>query len=168
MRIRSESVPQKLYFRIGEAADLVGVKPYVLRYWETEFNLIRPEKSKSGQRVYRRDDVLLVLLIQSLLYEERLTIEGARKRLKDLKKSGELRAILAGERVALSESAGASTQEQFDRSPEGSPELRRQIAGIAQDLFALARRPISEIFGFTPARLAVSGSDDESASPALG
>jgi DNA-binding transcriptional MerR regulator len=82
---RSEqyAIPNKLYFRIGEVSDLVGVKPYVLRYWESEFPDIKPSKSKSGQRLYKRKDVELLLKIKELLYEERFTINGARKRLKD-------------------------------------------------------------------------------------
>jgi DNA-binding transcriptional MerR regulator len=77
------AIPNKLYFRIGEVSDLVGVKPYVLRYWESEFPDIKPSKSKSGQRLYKRRDVELLLRIKGLLYEERFTINGARKRLKD-------------------------------------------------------------------------------------
>ena len=77
------AIPNKLYFRIGEVSDLVGVKPYVLRYWESEFSDIRPAKSKSGQRLYKRRDVELLMKIRGLLYDERFTINGARRRLKD-------------------------------------------------------------------------------------
>jgi DNA-binding transcriptional MerR regulator len=79
-------IPNKLYFRIGEVAKLIGVEPYVLRYWESEFTDIKPSKSKSGQRLYKRRDVELLLKIKELLYEERYTINGAKKRLKDLGK----------------------------------------------------------------------------------
>lgn len=79
----STQIPNKLYFRIGEVADLLTVKPYVLRYWETEFLDVRPAKSKSGQRLYKRRDVELLLRIKDLLYLERFTINGARKRLKE-------------------------------------------------------------------------------------
>ncbi len=72
-------IPDKLYFRIGEVSRLSGVKPHVLRYWETEFPAIAPKKSGSGHRLYRRKDVELILEIKRLLYEERFTIEGARK-----------------------------------------------------------------------------------------
>lgn len=81
------SIPNKLYFRIGEVSDLVGVKPYVLRYWESEFPDIKPSKSKSGQRLYKRRDVEMLLRIKGLLYDERFTINGARKRLKDWTRS---------------------------------------------------------------------------------
>lgn len=72
-------IPNKLYFRIGEVAKLAGIKPYVLRFWETEFRGLGPQKSGSGHRLYRRKDVELVLEIKRLLYEKRYTIEGARK-----------------------------------------------------------------------------------------
>jgi DNA-binding transcriptional MerR regulator len=74
-------IPNKLYFKIGEVARLTGVKPYVLRYWETEFTGLGPKKSGTNQRQYRRKDVELVLEIKRLLYEKRFTIEGARKHL---------------------------------------------------------------------------------------
>ena len=76
-------IPDKLYFKIGEVADLIGVKPYVLRYWETEFPEIAPGKSKSKQRLYKRKEVELILKIRDLLYKEKFTIEGARQYLKD-------------------------------------------------------------------------------------
>jgi DNA-binding transcriptional MerR regulator len=74
-------IPNKLYFRIGEVAKLAGIKPYVLRFWESEFSGLGPKKSGTGQRLYRRKDVELVLEIKRLLYEKRFTIEGARKML---------------------------------------------------------------------------------------
>jgi DNA-binding transcriptional MerR regulator len=72
-------IPNKLYFRIGEVAQLAGIKPYVLRFWESEFTGLGPKKSGTGHRLYRRKDVELVLEIKRLLYEKRFTIEGARK-----------------------------------------------------------------------------------------
>lgn len=72
-------IPDKLYFRIGEVSRLAGIKPYVLRFWETEFPALGPKKSGKGHRLYRRKDVELVLEIKRLLYEKRYTIEGARK-----------------------------------------------------------------------------------------
>ncbi len=76
---QSPEIPNKLYFRIGEVARLAGIKPYVLRFWETEFTGLGPKKSGTGHRLYRRKDVELVLEIKRLLYEKRYTIEGARK-----------------------------------------------------------------------------------------
>jgi DNA-binding transcriptional MerR regulator len=77
-------IPDKPFFKIGEAARLCGVKPYVLRYWETEFRSVKPQKTRSQQRLYRRRDIELLLKIRHLLYEERFTIEGARARLREL------------------------------------------------------------------------------------
>src|SRR5271168_4553712 len=76
-----EEIPDKLYFRIGEVSRLAGIKPYVLRFWETEFPGLGPKKSGTGHRLYRRKDVELVLEIKRLLYDKRFTIEGARKAL---------------------------------------------------------------------------------------
>jgi DNA-binding transcriptional MerR regulator len=78
----ASGIPEKPYFKIGEAARLCGVKPYVLRYWETEFKSLRPQKTRSQQRLYKRTDVELLLKIRHLLYERRYTIEGARTRLR--------------------------------------------------------------------------------------
>jgi DNA-binding transcriptional MerR regulator len=74
--------PVKLYYRIGEVAELVGVEPHVLRYWESEFPTVRPQKSRSGQRVYSRRDVEKLLRVKDLLYAQRFTIAGARQRLR--------------------------------------------------------------------------------------
>jgi DNA-binding transcriptional MerR regulator len=75
-------VPDKLYYKIGEVAGIVGVKPYVLRYWETEFSVLKPTKTRAKHRLYRRRDVETLLEIKRLLHQERFTIEGAKKRLK--------------------------------------------------------------------------------------
>ena len=77
-------IPDKPYFKIGEVAELAGVEPYVLRYWETEFRVIRPEKTRSKQRLYRRKDVETILAIKKLLYDEGYRIDGAKKRLREL------------------------------------------------------------------------------------
>jgi DNA-binding transcriptional MerR regulator len=80
--VRSQ-LPPKLYYRIGEVAGILGVEPHVLRYWETEFRSIRPQKSAKGQRVYSRRDVETLLKVKELLYAHRFTIEGARKKLRE-------------------------------------------------------------------------------------
>src|SRR5215469_18055552 len=77
----SPEIPDKLYFKIGEVSELLGVEPYVLRYWETEFPGLSPKKSGTGHRLYRRKDVELLLRIKHLLKEKRFTIEGARQSL---------------------------------------------------------------------------------------
>jgi DNA-binding transcriptional MerR regulator len=82
--VSGPELPDKLYFKIGEVAKLVGVKPYVLRYWETEFSVVRPGKTRSSHRLYRRRDVETLLEIRRLLYADRYTIEGAKRRLREL------------------------------------------------------------------------------------
>lgn len=79
------NIPEKLYFKIGEVAELIGVEPHVLRFWESEFAQISPSKSKTQQRLYQRSDVELILQIRELLYDQKFTIEGAKNRLKELK-----------------------------------------------------------------------------------
>jgi DNA-binding transcriptional MerR regulator len=79
-------IPDKLYFKIGEVAKITTVKPYILRYWEAEFKIIKPHKSRGNQRVYRRKDVELILFIKNLLYKEKFTLDGAKKRVRELKK----------------------------------------------------------------------------------
>ena len=79
------SIPEKSYFRIGEVSKILGVAAYVVRYWESEFKSVRPIRTKSDQRLYRRKDVEELMTIKSLLYSEKFTISGARKRLMELK-----------------------------------------------------------------------------------
>jgi DNA-binding transcriptional MerR regulator len=81
---RGDAAPDKRYYRIGEVAKITDVKPYVLRYWESEFRWMAPQKSRSQQRLYRRRDIDMILLIKKLLYEQRFTIAGARKKLRDM------------------------------------------------------------------------------------
>ncbi len=80
-------LPDKQYFKIGEVSRILGVKPHVLRYWETEFPAIRPQKTRTNQRLYRRKDVEQLLLVKQLLYEEGFTIAGANKRLRQLSRA---------------------------------------------------------------------------------
>src|SRR5579863_2688236 len=100
---RRPEIPDKLYFRIGEVSRLAGIKPYVLRFWETEFSTLGPKKSGKGHRLYRRKDVELVLEIKRLLYDKRYTIEGARKFLDSRTREGSPKAP---EALAKSAAAG--------------------------------------------------------------
>jgi len=94
----------KRFFRIGEASRIVGVEPYILRYWEGEFPQLRPSRADSRQRTYQKKDLETLLEIKRLLYEERMTIEGAKQHLRrDRKKSAEERPVLAGIRRELRE-----------------------------------------------------------------
>ena len=83
-------IPDRMFFRIGDVAEITGIKPYVLRFWEKEFSCLSPIKNASGQRIYRKSDVESVLLIKRLLYSERYSIEGAKNRIKELRKEGQL------------------------------------------------------------------------------
>jgi DNA-binding transcriptional MerR regulator len=99
-------VPDRLYFRIGEVSDITGVPPYVLRYWESEFPALQPKKSGGGQRLYRKRDVVMVLEIKKLLYQERYTVAGARRRLAEREERArrlELRAAVQHLRAGLEE-----------------------------------------------------------------
>ncbi len=82
----AQRLPEKIYFKIGEVSEIIGVEPYVLRYWETEFELLKPSKAPSKHRLYKKRDVELLLEIKRLLYTEGFTIEGARKKLKETRK----------------------------------------------------------------------------------
>ncbi len=75
------SIPEKLYYKIGEVSEITGVEPYVLRYWESEFKIVNPTRTNSKQRLYRKKDLDLILEIKKLLYEEKFTIAGAKKKL---------------------------------------------------------------------------------------
>lgn len=77
-------IPDKLYYKIGEVASITKVKPHVLRYWESEFKIISPRKSQTKQRVYSKKDLHLILEIKRLLYKEKFTLEGAKKRMKEI------------------------------------------------------------------------------------
>jgi DNA-binding transcriptional MerR regulator len=113
-------IPDKLYFKIGEVSQLVGVEPYVVRYWESEFPGLSPRKSNTGQRMFRRKDVEMLLNIKQLLYEKKFTIEGARKALKAGKSGGE--TVAAAETPVL--------QEHLFPTPNPLPGIRRELADI--------------------------------------
>ncbi len=85
-----EPVARKAYYSIGDVCDLTGLKPHVLRYWETQFDVLHPTKNRAGNRVYRPRDVQLILLVKHLLYERKFTIEGANQRLIEMRSAGEL------------------------------------------------------------------------------
>lgn len=88
------AIPEKLFFKIGEVCELAGVQAHVLRYWESEFPMLAPQKNRAGQRVYRKRDVEMALRIKELLYEDQYTIAGAKKRLtNDLRGGGKLKVV---------------------------------------------------------------------------
>ena len=88
------AIPEKIFFKIGEVCDLVGVQAHVLRYWETEFTMLSPQKNRSGQRSYRRRDVEIALRIKELLYDDLFTIAGAKKRLQtEMRETSRLKIV---------------------------------------------------------------------------
>ncbi len=151
-------IPDKLFFRIGDVAELLDVKAYVLRYWETEFPMLSPQKSAAGHRVYRRQDVETLQLIQNLLYRERYSIEGARKRIRELKKAGELKSAreeLGAEgrtESAAAESAGnafGANAAAVSVAGIASPEavlMRSRAMELAQELKALSQVSVDQLF----------------------
>jgi DNA-binding transcriptional MerR regulator len=123
-------IPEKLYFRIGEVSKLTHTKAYVLRYWETEFPTLKPGKSSTGHRLYRRRDIEMVLEIRRLLYGEGFTIEGARK-------------LLAGQASSRSKPAqkqlfSGSAGDASGVNGAGLRQVRRELQGI---LSILSRKP---------------------------
>jgi DNA-binding transcriptional MerR regulator len=94
MGLPAIAIPEKIYFKIGEVCELVGVQAHVLRYWETEFSMLSPQKNRSGQRSYRRRDVEIALRIKQLLYDEMFTIAGAKKKLQtELRETSKLKIV---------------------------------------------------------------------------
>ena len=91
------AIPEKLFFKIGEVCELAGVQAHVLRYWESEFSMLAPQKNRAGQRVYRKRDVEMALRIKELLYEDQYTIAGAKKRLANELRGGGKLKIIGGE-----------------------------------------------------------------------
>ena len=92
----SASEPVQEFFSIGEVCELTDLKPHVLRYWESQFRFLSPAKNRSGNRVYQRREVELITLVKHLLYEEKYTIEGARQKVDEHRKSGDLKAVARG------------------------------------------------------------------------
>ena len=88
-----EPIAKKAYYSIGEVCDLTGLKAHVLRYWETQFEPLRPTKNRAGNRVFRAKEIELILLVKHLLYDKKFTIDGARQRLLDMRKGGEVLAV---------------------------------------------------------------------------
>ena len=113
------AIPEKLFFKIGEVCELAGVQAHVLRYWESEFPMLAPQKNRAGQRVYRKRDVEMALRIKELLYEDQYTIAGAKKRLtNELRGGGKLKVV--GEEEVSQDSNGSATAETESFAPANS------------------------------------------------
>jgi len=108
------AIPEKLFFKIGEVCELAGVQAHVLRYWESEFSMLAPQKNRAGQRVYRKRDVEMALRIKELLYEDQYTIAGAKKRLTNDLRAGKIKTGTGegGEGYASSTSANEKSATQ--------------------------------------------------------
>jgi DNA-binding transcriptional MerR regulator len=129
-------VPDKLYYKIGEVCEILGVEAHVLRYWETEFSNLSPPKSKSGQRTYRPKDIELLLEIRCLLYEEGFTIAGARKRL------GVRAGRPAGQESVKAKPATARAPQQHPAPVPRRPKSRRlkEVREELENILTLLRR----------------------------
>jgi DNA-binding transcriptional MerR regulator len=90
MTSEDQPILKKAYYSIGEVCDLTGLKPHVLRYWETQFEMLHPNKNRAGNRVFRPQEIEFILLVRHLLYEEKFTIEGARRKLREMRRDGAL------------------------------------------------------------------------------
>src|SRR5215510_846370 len=140
-------IPDKLFFKIGEVCDIVGVQAHVLRYWETEFPMLQPQKNRSGQRTYRRKDVEMALRIKELLYEEGFTIAGAKRKLMSENRGiARVKIVPPGATAAdfempLPEEPPYSTPSQTSSLPPSTPHTSRlsretikRLKDIAEDL----------------------------------
>ncbi len=136
---QGELLPEgKLYYRIGEVSKITGIKPHVLRYWETEFRWMAPPKSRSKQRLYRRKDIEMVLAIKKLLYDERYTIAGARQVIRE---RGVAKLLEEGvgpapaiEEAAPVETAPATSEAEAHDLPERIRALRKELLALRQTL----------------------------------
>ena len=125
------SIPEKIFFKIGEVCDITGIQAHVLRYWESEFPMLAPQKNRAGQRTYRRRDVEMVLRIKELLYDEQYTIAGAKKKLQsDLRGASKLKVVTpemtAGQNV-LQETNSQTPAPQI-AAPPSAPQQTQTLA----------------------------------------
>jgi DNA-binding transcriptional MerR regulator len=132
------AIPEKLFFKIGEVCELAGVQAHVLRYWESEFPMLAPQKNRAGQRVYRKRDVEMALRIKELLYEDQYTIAGAKKRLNNELRGGKLK-VVAGEDGKPENGDGVSTIHARTMAPRTAEERQglKQLAAELRELLSL-------------------------------
>jgi DNA-binding transcriptional MerR regulator len=133
------AIPEKLFFKIGEVCELAGVQAHVLRYWESEFPMLAPQKNRAGQRVYRKRDVEIALRIKELLYEDQYTIAGAKKRLaNDMRAGGKLRVVSPEDGVEDSEEDSSHTAAPVEK-PRSAAAPSPSITRTAEDRKSLRR-----------------------------
>jgi len=129
------SIPEKLFFKIGEVCELAGVQAHVLRYWESEFPMLAPQKNRAGQRVYRKRDVEIALRIKELLYDDQYTIAGAKKRLSNELRAGGKLKIVSNE---VDKEPAADTNDTPRRAETAEDrKALRQVASELRELLAL-------------------------------
>lgn len=147
------AIPEKLFFKIGEVCELAGVQAHVLRYWESEFPMLAPQKNRAGQRVYRKRDVEIALRIKELLYEDQYTIAGAKKRLaNDMRAGGKLRVVATEDggdnadsevsQAAPGEEVGSTSAQRTSRTRTAEErKALRQVATELREILALLDTP---------------------------
>jgi len=145
------AIPEKLFFKIGEVCELAGVQAHVLRYWESEFPMLAPQKNRAGQRVYRKRDVEIALRIKELLYEDQYTIAGAKKRLaNDMRAGGKLRVVSPEDGVEDSEESSSQTTAPVEKSRSAAASVTRtaedrkslrRVAAELREILALLDAP---------------------------
>ena len=127
------AIPEKLFFKIGEVCELAGVQAHVLRYWESEFPMLAPQKNRAGQRVYRKRDVEMALRIKELLYEDQYTIAGAKKRLtNELRGGGKLKVVNGDEATAAESTDAEVFSAAKTRSRTIAPRTAEEKQGLKQ------------------------------------
>ncbi len=156
------AIPEKLFFKIGEVCELAGVQAHVLRYWESEFPTLAPQKNRAGQRVYRKRDVEMALRIKELLYDDQYTIAGAKKRLaNDMRAGGKLKIVAAAD--VGEEGKSQSLLEEPAPSPAAASLLKGAHTGgarTAEERLALRRiaTELRELLGLLEAEAKATGS----------
>lgn len=146
-------IPDKLFFKIGEVCDIVGVQAHVLRYWETEFTTLQPQKNRSGQRNYRRRDVEMALRIKQLLYDEGFTIAGAKRKLTGEGRGGSSRLKIvpagasSGDYSGTGEHGGPPTEPPLPpTSSRLSRDTLKRLRLMTEDLLTTLNRDVTNDF----------------------
>ena len=154
------AIPEKLFFKIGEVCELAGVQAHVLRYWESEFPTLAPQKNRAGQRVYRKRDVEMALRIKELLYDDQYTIAGAKKRLaNDMRAGGKLKIVP----TEADDEGRAQSQGEIPPSKAAASLLKGATTGgarTAEERLALRRiaTELRELLGLLEAEAKATGS----------
>ena len=142
------AIPEKLFFKIGEVCDLTGVQAHVLRYWESEFPMLSPQKNRAGQRTYRKRDVEIALRIKELLYDDQYTIAGAKKRLATELRGASKLKVVTPEMSAATQPATQPVQPAPATLSQPAPSHVAQhfaeAQAVAQEAQAIASRPMNE------------------------